>query len=183
MRQVLLLRGVNLGPRNRIAMSALRDRLTAAGLADVRTYLQSGNVVVSSDAPPAELARECEAQIAEGFGLGIAVLVRSRGELAKVVSGNPLARVAINPKRYQVSFCSVEPDPALVERLAALAVPPEQFVAVGRELYAWHPNGVARSRLWAELGGRKLDVTATARNWTTVTTLLAMAEEGEPDER
>jgi uncharacterized protein (DUF1697 family) len=182
-RQVLLLRGVNLGPRNRIAMSALRERLAAAGLADVRTYLQSGNVVVSSDASPDELARECEAQIAEGFGLDISVLVRTGDELAKVVGRNPLAKVAINPKRYQVSFCSVEPDPALVERLAALAVAPEQFVAVGRELFAWHPNGVARSRLWAELGARKLEVTATARNWTTVTTLLAMAEESEADEQ
>jgi uncharacterized protein (DUF1697 family) len=158
-------------------MPALRERLSAAGLADVRTYLQSGNVVVSSDTPPDELAGECEAQIAEGFGLTIAVLARSRDELAKVVGANPLAEVAINPKRHQVSFCSVEPDPALVERLGALAVPPERFVAVGRELYAWHPNGVARSRLWAELGSRKLGVTATARNWTTVTTLLAMAEE------
>jgi uncharacterized protein (DUF1697 family) len=160
-------------------MPSLRERLTAAGLADVRTYVQSGNIVVSSDTPPGELAGECEAQIAEAFGLTIAVLARTRDELAKVVSANPLAKVAINPKRYQVSFCSVEPDPALVERLGALAVPPEQFAAVGRELYAWHPNGVARSRLWAELGSRKLEVTATARNWTTVTTLLAMADEGE----
>jgi uncharacterized protein (DUF1697 family) len=163
-------------------MPALRERLTAAGLMDVRSYLQSGNVVVSTDRPPDELARACEAQITEDFGLGISVLVRTREELAQVVSGNPLAKVAINPKRYQVSFCAAEPDPALVERLGALAVPPERFVAVGRELYAWHPNGVARSRLWAELGSRKLEVTATARNWTTVTTLLAMAEEAEADE-
>src|SRR5262249_36632001 len=99
------------------------------------------------------------------------------------VSANPLAKVATNPKRYQVSFCSVEPGPALVKRLGALALPPEQFAAVGRELYAWHPSGVARSRLWAELGSRKLEVTATTRNWTTVTTLRAMAEEGEADER
>jgi uncharacterized protein (DUF1697 family) len=176
-RQVLLLRGVNLGARNRIAMPSLRERLGAAGLADVRTYLQSGNVVVSSDSPPRELARECERQIAESFGLDIAVLARTRDELAEVVSGNPLAKVASNPKRYQVSFCSVEPDPSLLERLAVLAVPPERFVAIGRELYAWHPDGVARSRLWAELGSRRLGVTATARNWSTVTTLLAMAGE------
>jgi uncharacterized protein (DUF1697 family) len=64
-----------------------------------------------------------------------------------------------------------------VERLAALAVPPERFAAAGRELYAWHPNGVARSRLWAELGGRKLGLDATSRNWATVTALLEMARE------
>ncbi len=173
--QVLLLRGVNVGAHNRIAMPALRERLTAAGLADVRTHLQSGNVVLSSDAAPDALARECRRQLNEGFGLEIEVIVRTRDELAEVVRRNPLAKVAVDPKRYQVSFCASEPDRNLVKRLTALAVSPEQFLAVGRELYAWHPDGVARSRLWAELGGRKLGVPATARNWTTVTTLLAIA--------
>jgi uncharacterized protein (DUF1697 family) len=107
----------------------------------------------------------------------IAVLARTRDELAEVVRRNPLAGVALEPKRYQVSFCAVEPDPALVERLAALAAGPERFVAVGRELYAWHPDGVARSRLWAELAGRKLGLDATARNWATVTALLEKATE------
>jgi uncharacterized protein (DUF1697 family) len=158
-------------------MGELRELLAASGHPDARTYLQSGNVVVSSDASPQALARECEGQIAERFGLKIAVLARTRDELAEVVRRNPLGGVAHDAKRYQVSFCSLEPDPALVERLAALAVPPERFAAAGRELYAWHPNGVARSRLWAELGGRKLGLDATSRNWATVTTLLEMASE------
>jgi uncharacterized protein (DUF1697 family) len=177
MRQVLLLRGVNVGANNRIPMPSLRELLTAAGFGEVRTYVQSGNVVLRSEASPDELARTCEQQIADGFGLSIDVLVRTRDELAEVVRRNPFAKVAINPKRYQVSFCSAEPDSGLVERLDALVAPPEQFVAVGRELYAWQPEGIARSRLWATLGGRKLGVTATARNWRTVTTLLAMAGE------
>lgn len=177
MRQIILLRGINVGAHNRIPIPALRELLTTAGFADVRSYLQSGNVVLSSDASPDELARECERHIAKAYGLAIDVLVRSRDELADVVRRNPLAKVAVNPKRYQVSFCSAEPDHEVVQRLSALAAPPEQFVAVGRELYAWHPKGVARSRLWAQLSGRRLGVTATARNWSTVTTLLAMAEE------
>ena len=177
MRRVLLLRGINVGAHNRIAMPALRERLTAAGFTDVRTYIQSGNVVLSSDAAPDALARECRHQISEGFGLQIDVIVRTRDELAAVVQRNPLAKVAVDPKRYQVSFCATEPDASLVQRLNALAVSPEQFLAVGRELYAWHPEGVARSRLWAELGGRKLGVPASSRNWTTVTTLLAMADD------
>ena len=158
-------------------MGELRDMLAASGHPDARTYLQSGNVVVSSDTSPEELARDCERQIAERFGLNIAVLGRTREELAEVVRSNPLADVALEPKRYQVSFCSVAPDPALVKRLATLAVGRERFVAIGRELYAWHPDGVARSRLWAELAGRKLGLDATARNWATVTALLEMASE------
>lgn len=177
MRQVLLLRGVNLGARNRIAMPALRDLLSAAGLADVRTYVQSGNVMLSSDALPDQLAALCKRRIAEQFGLDIDVLARTHEELAEVVGRNPLARVAANPKRYQVSFCSSEPDRDLVRRLAALASGGERFAAAGRELYAWHPDGVARSRLWAQLGSRKLGVVATSRNWSTVTALLEMAGE------
>jgi uncharacterized protein (DUF1697 family) len=158
-------------------MPALRELLASAGFEGVRTYLQSGNVVLTSDLSPADLGRECERQIADRFELDIEVVVRTRDELVEVVGRNPLGEVASNPKRYQVSFLSAEPDPDVVRDLAALAVPPEQFVAIGREIYAWHPDGVARSKLWARLAGRGLGVTATARNWTTVTKLLELADE------
>jgi uncharacterized protein (DUF1697 family) len=177
MRQIVLLRGINLGARNRIAMPELRRVLSDAGYDDVRTYVQSGNVVLSSDEAPDELARECERVIEEAFGLDIDVVVRTRNELAKVVRRNPLGGVATNPKRYQVSFLSEKLDRAKLQELETLAVDPERFVAIGRELYAWHPAGVARSKLWARLAGKGLGVTATARNWTTVTSLLALADE------
>jgi uncharacterized protein (DUF1697 family) len=176
MRQIVLLRGINLGARNRIAMAELSRLLTGAGMQDVRTYLQSGNVVLSSDAPAEELAARCTSVVAKGFGLDVAVIVRTRDELADVVRGNPLADVALDPKRYQVSFLESELDPHTLEQLAALAVSGERLVSIGRELYAWHPHGVARSRLWAGLAGRQLPVSATARNWNTVTKLLAIAD-------
>jgi uncharacterized protein (DUF1697 family) len=172
---VALLRGINLGPRNRIAMPALREALSGAGLEDVRTYVQSGNVVLESDLDPDRLTAECERVIAERFSLDIPVVVRTRDELADVVARNPLGNVVTEPKRYQVSFLSAAPHPSVIERLQAQAVPSERLVAIGRELYAWHPEGVARSKLWAALAGPKLGVKATARNWTTVTTLLEMA--------
>jgi uncharacterized protein (DUF1697 family) len=173
----VLLRGINLGSRNRIAMPELRELLAGAGFDDVRTYLQSGNVVLSSDARPEQVARECETQIADRLGLDIKVVVRTRDELAEVVRRNPLGKVAVNPKRYQVSFLDAEPDPEVVRRLEAAVVAPERFVVAGRELYAWHPEGIGRSRLWTLLAGRGLGVTATARNWATVTKLLALADE------
>jgi uncharacterized protein (DUF1697 family) len=172
--QIVLLRGINLGPRNRIAMPALREALSADGLRDVRTYVQSGNVVLSSEEDPAELADRIHALIAQAFGLDIAVVVRTRDELAEVVARNPLAEVAVNPKRYQVTFLGRELEQATLEKLEGLKLPDEQFVATGRELYAWHPDGVARSKLWPALAKQK---SATARNWTTVTQLLAMADE------
>ena len=176
-RRIVLLRGINIGPRNRIAMPALREALAEAGFEDVQTYLQSGNVVLSSRAAPATAARKCEAVITDRFGLEIAVVVRTRDELAEVVRRNPLGDVATDPKRYQVSFLSAKPGAEVVRKLEALATGGERLVASGRELYAWHPKGVARSKLWAALAGRGLGVTATARNWTTVTKLLELADE------
>jgi uncharacterized protein (DUF1697 family) len=84
--------------------------------------------------------------------------------------------VASEPRRYQVTFLSAVPDPAVVEELAGSAAAGERVVAVGREIYAWHPDGVARSRLWARLAGTGLGVTATSRSWNTVRKLLALAD-------
>jgi uncharacterized protein (DUF1697 family) len=158
-------------------MPALREALGGAGFDNVRTYLQSGNVVLSSHAAPADLARQGRAVIADQFGLDIEVIVRTHRELAQVVERNPLGKVADNPKRYQVSFLEQEPNRGTVEKLSELRADREEFVHIGRELYAWHPDGVARSKLWNALAGPKLGVPATARNWSTVTQLLAMAEE------
>jgi uncharacterized protein (DUF1697 family) len=175
-RHVVLLRGVNIGPRNRIAMRELREALEGAGYEEVQTYLQSGNVVLSSDASPQQVARDCEQLIARRFALDIPVVVRTRDELAAVVKRNPLGNVAVDPKRYQVSFLTAEPPGTVVRKVETAAVEPERVAVIGREIYAWHPAGVARSKLWAQLAGRSLGVTATARNWTTVGALLALAE-------
>jgi uncharacterized protein (DUF1697 family) len=176
-RQVVLLRGVNLASRNRIAMAELRETLAEAGFADVRTYVQSGNVVLTSTSKPEQTARRCKNLIRERFGLDIEVVVRTRAELARVVERNPLGDVAKDPKRYQVTFLAGELPGETVRKLEAAAADAERFVAAGREIYAWHPNGVARSKLWALLAGRGLGVTATSRNWTTVEKLLELASD------
>jgi uncharacterized protein (DUF1697 family) len=174
-RHVVLLRGINLGSRNRVAMPELREALEQAGFEDVRTHLQSGNVVLTSTAKPESVARKCEKVIKERFGLEIPVVVRSRAQLAAVVRRNPLAGVATEPKRYQVSFLSAKVPAKVVRELEAVAEPDERVVAIGREVYAWHPRTVARSKLWAKLAGKDLGVTATARNWATVEALLELA--------
>jgi uncharacterized protein (DUF1697 family) len=158
-------------------MPRLREVLEEAGFEDVRTYVQSGNIVLSSSKKPDEVAAECERVIAEEFGFDVPVVVRTRDELAAVVKRNPLGKVVTDPKRYQVSFLDRKPDPKLVKELKSLAAESEEFAASGREFYAWHPDGVARSKLWNKLAAKGLGVTATARNWTTVTTLLEMADE------
>jgi uncharacterized protein (DUF1697 family) len=175
--RILLLRGINVGPRKRVSMPELRTALNEAGFADVRTYVQSGNVVLTSRASPAKVRTEAEALIAERFGFEVDVIVRTGEDLAEIVARNPLGEVASDPKRYQVGFLEAEPDSSAVQRIAELATGGEQMVAVGREVYSWHPAGAARSKLWAKLAANGLGVCATSRNWTTVTTLHEMAQE------
>jgi uncharacterized protein (DUF1697 family) len=174
---VVLLRGVNLGGRNRIAMPALREALSESGFEDVRTYLQSGNVVLTGGASPDAVARKVRKVVADRFRVDVEVVVRTRAELAAIVKRDPLGEVAKDPKRYQVSFLGAKPTADAVRKLEEAAIEPERLVVHGREAYAWHPNGVGRSKLAALLAGNGLGVTATARNWTTATSLLALAEE------
>jgi len=157
-------------------MPELREALTDAGFKDVQTHLQSGNVVLTSTAKPENVARKCEREISARFGLKIPVVVRTRAELARVVKRNPLGKVADEPKAYQVTFLSARLDPQVVKAIEAAAKPPEQVVISGREVYAWYPNTIHRSRLAPKLAGKGLGVTATARNWATVEALLQLVD-------
>jgi uncharacterized protein (DUF1697 family) len=157
-------------------MAQLRSALEEAGFEEVVTYVQSGNVILSTSDSPPKVGRAIERLIEKEFGLKIPVVVRSRADIARVVERNPLGKVAKNPKRYQVSFLEKKPSAGLVRKLEEVAAPAERVLAEGREIYAWHPEGVARSKLWAMLAGKGLGTTATARNWTTVTKLLELAD-------
>ena len=156
-------------------MPALRAALAQAGFDDVRTYVQSGNIVLGSGERADAVTRKVQRVIADEFDLDIGVVTRTRAQLAKVVERNPLARVAKDPKRYQVSFLDAKPPRDVVRRLEEAADENERVVVAGREVYAWHPDTIARSKLWALLAGQSLGVTATARNWTTVRKLLELA--------
>jgi uncharacterized protein (DUF1697 family) len=176
-RHVVLLRGINLGSRNRISMPELRSALEEVGFGDVRTHLQSGNVVLENRAKPESVGRKVERLISDRFGLEIPVVVRSRAQLAAVVKRNPLAKVATDPKRYQVTFLSAKLSAKVVRELEEAAAPEERVVVAGREVYAWHPKTIARSKLWTKLAGKTLGVTATSRNWATVEALLELTGE------
>lgn len=176
-RLIVLLRGVNLAGRNRVAMPQLREALEGSGFEEVSTYVQSGNVVLSSKAAAKRVGSEVERLISERFGLDIKVVVRTRAQLAAVVKRNPFAKVATNPKLYQVTFLEQAPSAEVVRKLEAAAAGKERVVHIGRELYAWHPDGVGRSKLARLLSGKELGASATARNWSTVTALLVLADE------
>ena len=122
-------------------MAQLRTLFTDAGYEEVATYVQSGNVVLSSSASPAELGRASARLISERFGFDVPVVVRTKAQLAAVVKHNPLAAVADDPKRYQVSFLSDKLAPERVAQLCELATGAEAVAVKGREIYVWHPDG------------------------------------------
>src|SRR5467141_3023384 len=101
-------------------MPELREALESAGFSDVRTYVQSGNVVLSSRASPVRVARDVNALIKKRFGLDIVVLVRSRADLAEVVRRNPLAKIAVDPKRHLVTFLASELPGEVIDRMSSL---------------------------------------------------------------
>jgi uncharacterized protein (DUF1697 family) len=175
MRQVAMLRGINLGSSRRVPMAELRELLAGAGYADVSTYVQSGNIALSATAKPAQLERELATLIEERFGFAVPVVVRSRRQLQAVVDHDPIPGAVDQPKLYQVTFLAAKPTSAAVSRLQALARESERIEFAGREIYTFHPDGVAGSKLSVAIVSKDLGPGATSRNWTTVNRLLEMA--------
>jgi uncharacterized protein (DUF1697 family) len=175
-----MLRGINLGPTRRVPMAELRALLADAGYEDVATYVQSGNIVLSSAAEAAELEAAAAELIRGRFGFEVPVCARSASELAKVVAHDPIPGAADDPRHYQVTFLPEGAPAAALGRLEELAVDGERVVAHGRELYSFHPDGIARSKLAKSLTAKELGMSATARNWTTVLTLAQMASGAAP---
>lgn len=183
---VALLRGINVGGHNKVAMADLREVVTSLGHSDVATYIQSGNVVFTSrDADTAALAAALERRIAENVGVRPSVLVLSWDELSQVLVDNPFPD-EMNPKCLHAVFRSEEMTP---EEVAAVATAQQRAKekgsqdearVVGRTLFLHTPNGIGRSELAAQLTRSKTAKSATAagtaRNWATVTTLLTLLD-------
>lgn len=167
-RQVVLLRAVNLGARNRIAMPAFRAVLEDVGCTDVATYLQSGNAVVTSRRMPASLAQAVATALRSELDLSVEVLVRTAAELDQAVAANPFTDVT-DPKMLHAVFLeSAAPD------LTDLDVAPDRVAAGDRVVYVSYATSSQDSRAGKVLGGRAF-AGSTARNWRTVLALQELA--------
>ena len=174
--RIALLRGINIGPRQRVKMPELRELIEGLGYTDVQTLVQSGNVVFTARAKPETLEQKLEQEIEKQLGVDPKVVVRTRDELAAAIEANPFD-VPEDPKDLHVTFLSAEPEEDAVRKLEALDFPPDELKLAGREIYVLYADGMGRSELAKRLGRAKLGVAATDRNWNTVTKLLEMADE------
>jgi uncharacterized protein (DUF1697 family) len=176
-RVVGLLRGVNnVGASTRIAMADLRTLVESLGFRDVRTMLNSGNVVFSiPHGRRGDVAGRIENALSSRLGLNSRVTVLSGAELAGAVRDNPFAGVADNPSRLLVMVPRKPSDRARLEPLLEKPWHPEALALGRRVAYVWCANGVADSTLWPAVD-RALERTGTARNLATMTKLLALVE-------
>ena len=171
---VALLRGINVGGRGKLPMADLRAIATDLGYDDVATYIQSGNLVLSSRESAASVARDLAKAIAAAGHVSPAVMIRTRTQLAKLVRDNPFLTRGEDAGLQHVLFTE-GPAKAALAGLDLRSYAPEEAIAVGHELYLFLPNGVGRSKLAVDVGRQK--VVGTMRSWRTVTTVLAMADE------
>ncbi len=175
-RQVALLRGINVGGHRRVPMADLRALADGLGHRDVRTYVQSGNLVSTvPERPEADAVAELEGAIEAAFGFGVPVVVRTRAELAAVVAADPLGELGPEPKHHHVLFLAEAPDPERVRELELADHAPDTFVLRGREVFLSTPDGIHDSKLARALSDKRLGTTVTGRNWRTVEALLALA--------
>jgi uncharacterized protein (DUF1697 family) len=155
-------------------MADLRAAAESCGYEHVRTYIQSGNLLLATGAAPNSVAHELRRAIAEQTDVDPLVIVRTRDELVAVVDANPFLGRGADPAHLHVVFLSEQ---ATLGSIDEAAYTPEEAVAAGREVYLLLPNGIGRSRLATDLA-RGSAASGTTRSWRTVTKLLALAEEG-----
>lgn len=175
-RYVALLQGINVGRHRRIAMADLRSLVEGLGYAEVRTHLNSGNVVFTGEeAASATVARRIEDAIREQFGLEVPVVVRTGEELVRIVAANPFPEAAADHKTLHVTFLAAEPDPERVAALAEAERGEDDYRVAGADVYLFYPNRLTGATFMPTGLDRALGVVATSRNWRTVTRLAEMA--------
>ncbi len=176
---IALLRGINVGGRNRIPMAELRALAASLGWKEVRTYIQSGNLIFAADGPAAKLEAELEAAIARDFGLAIPVLVRSVAEWNAYAGDDPFPEaVSTEPHLVMLALSKRALAEGAEDALRARAADGEVIVRAGVALWVHFQGGVARSKLSPALLDRLAGSPVTMRNWLTVQKLRELAEEG-----
>jgi uncharacterized protein (DUF1697 family) len=170
---VALLRGVNVGGNNKLPMKDLASIFQKCGCNNVRTYIQSGNVVFECPTSVARLQETVGSAIEKKFGFNPSLVLRKLGDLEQVVKNNPFLKAGAAETELHVVFLGDAPKAEEVVKLETNRVPPDEFAVLGKEIYLRLPNGAGRSKL----ASVKLKTLATARNWRTVNKLIEMMKD------
>jgi uncharacterized protein (DUF1697 family) len=181
---IAMLRGVNLGPHNRVKMEELRALCGTLKFRDAQTYVQSGNVLFQTDERDLlKVVKRLEDDIEKKFKFRCDVIARTTSEMKGVVARNPCAkRRGIDPSKLLVTFLSADPGEEARAKVRALKIAPEELWIDGREVFIYFPNGMGRPKLSWPTIPKMLNVSGTGRNWNSVVKMTQMAEEMEAGE-
>jgi uncharacterized protein (DUF1697 family) len=173
---VALLRGINVGGRHKLPMKELVALFEEVGSEDVRTYIQSGNVVFrSASKSVAEVTAELEWAIEARFGFEVPIVMRSVEALCDIVARNPFVAAGADPRHLHVGFLSDAPTEQAVASLDPARTNIDSFRVLGTEVHLHVPGGMGRTKLTTDWFDRRLGTTMTVRNWRTVNKLIEIA--------
>lgn len=177
---ISILRGINVSGQKKILMADLKTLYERLKFKDVKTYIQSGNVIFKSDSkiPDIQLARKIGKAISAKYNFEVPVIIRTKEELEKIISQNPFAKEKkIDLQKLHVTFLSETPDKEKVELIKEADFLPDQFIINGKEIYLHIPNSYGETKLSNKFFENKLKVSATTRNWNTVNKLFELASQ------
>jgi uncharacterized protein (DUF1697 family) len=177
-RYVSLLRGINVGGNQLVKMDALKELHTSLDLQDIQTYIQSGNVVFTSDNPDVtQIQKDIENGFAQKFGFQVKVMVRTAGEFNKIIENNPFQNQPMKESKWVVAmFLAGDPISTALADIQKTYTGPEEIHIIGQEAFIYYPEGQGRSKLTNTFLEKKLKTVGTARNWNTVLRLQKMME-------
>ena len=175
---ISLLRGINVSGQKMIKMSELASLYESIGFGNVRTYVQSGNVIFESTInDPVKIQNKIEKGLEANFGYQVKVIIRTPDEIKEIIKKNPfIKKPGVDIIRLYVSFLSNVPAPALLKDLTVNKKPSEEFKIIGKEVYLYMPEGFGTSKLQIGVFEKKLSTIATARNWKTVNMLYELSK-------
>ena len=176
---VVMLRGINVGGRKSIRMENLRASFEALRFRNVRTYVQSGNVIFdSTSVSENELMKKIGEKILRDYGFPVGLIVRSAVQMRKVVRENPFLKgQVVDPSKLHVTFLSNLATKKSLEKMERLNGAPDQYRILGHEVYLYCPGGYGRTKLSNNAIEKALSVEATTRNWNTANTLARISSE------
>jgi len=181
MTHLALLRGINVGGKNKLPMKDLIEMFAAAGCSRAQAYIQSGNVIFCPPSGAAgSLPDRITAHIAKRFGYSVPVVMRTAEQLGAVIRNNPFLKAGAPESELHVLFLANLPTPRSIQELDPDRSPPDEFHVRGQEIYLRLPNGAGRSKLTNQYFDARLVTTSTSRNWRTVTSLFELMSGGQP---
>jgi uncharacterized protein (DUF1697 family) len=173
---IALLRGINVSGQKMIKMGDLIKALEELNFSNIRTYIQSGNIIFQSDkTDPSQLAVKISGKISDHFRFEVPVVIRTLAELEQVSENNPfLLSRNEDVNKFHVTFLAEGPDPVDLKKIEENSFLPDEFIISGKEVYLFCPNGYGRTKLTNTFFENKLKSTATTRNWKTIRQLLIL---------